>query len=197
MIPDYSVTVTVKNNYLLTAMREAGYETSAALSRATGVHQITISKFLNLKLTPYSSKGVRKGIAKISEHLKKLPEDLFPPKHIEDPLKTNKQTITLYQDQIKSIAGSQDYPQMIEFKESADSIKQTIAKLRQREQLVINKRFGLNGERECTLEEMAKELNVTRERIRQIEKRALLRLRNGKGNLLEARETIMGVGVDG
>ena len=50
--------------------------------------------------------------------------------------------------------------------------------LRQRERQVIELRFGLRDGHPRTLEEVGKEFNVTRERIRQIEAKALRKLRN-------------------
>jgi len=49
-----------------------------------------------------------------------------------------------------------------------------------REQKIIKLRFGLDGEWAHTLEEVGKEFGVTRERIRQIEAKALMRLRKSK-----------------
>ncbi len=51
-------------------------------------------------------------------------------------------------------------------------------KLSPREEQVIRLRYGLNDGRQRTLEEVGKEFNVTRERIRQIEAKALRKLRN-------------------
>ena len=48
--------------------------------------------------------------------------------------------------------------------------------LNSREQKVIILRFGLDGKHERTLAEVGKELNVTRERVRQIESKALRKL---------------------
>jgi RNA polymerase primary sigma factor len=45
--------------------------------------------------------------------------------------------------------------------------------LTEREQVVLTKRFGLDGSEPMTLEEVGREMNVTRERIRQIEKKAI------------------------
>ena len=45
------------------------------------------------------------------------------------------------------------------------------------EQIVIRKRFGLNGQRRHTLEEVGRSVHLTRERIRQIETKALRKLR--------------------
>jgi len=54
--------------------------------------------------------------------------------------------------------------------------------IRARERMVIEKRFGLNGEGIKTLKEVGKEFGVTRERIRQIEKKALGKLRKNTRN---------------
>ena len=48
----------------------------------------------------------------------------------------------------------------------------------QRERKVLILRFGLDDGRPRTLEEVGKEFNVTRERIRQIEAKALRKLRH-------------------
>jgi RNA polymerase primary sigma factor len=50
--------------------------------------------------------------------------------------------------------------------------------LKPREARVLRLRYGLDGRREHTLEEIGKKLGVTRERIRQIEAQALRRLRH-------------------
>ena len=47
-----------------------------------------------------------------------------------------------------------------------------------REEKVLKLRFGLEDGRARTLEEVGKEFNVTRERIRQIEAKALRKLRH-------------------
>jgi DNA-directed RNA polymerase delta subunit/transcriptional regulator len=47
---------------------------------------------------------------------------------------------------------------------------------RERDVLVINSRYGLTGEKPKTLEEIGKELGITRERVRQIEKNAIRKL---------------------
>ena len=49
-------------------------------------------------------------------------------------------------------------------------------KLHQRSQLVLTLRYGLDNKGERTLEEVAEQLKVTRERVRQIQKKALQRL---------------------
>ena len=60
-------------------------------------------------------------------------------------------------------------------KEQLDEVLNTLT---EREGKVLRLRFGLEDGRQCTLEEVGKEFNVTRERIRQIEAKALRKLRH-------------------
>ena len=59
-----------------------------------------------------------------------------------------------------------------------DQIQKLLTTLSEREQRVLILRFGLLDGRTRTLEEVGKEFNVTRERIRQIEAKALRKLRH-------------------
>ncbi len=59
-----------------------------------------------------------------------------------------------------------------------EELNEVLATLTEREERVIRLRFGLIDGRQRTLEEVGKEFNVTRERIRQIEAKALKKLRN-------------------
>ena len=67
--------------------------------------------------------------------------------------------------------------QVIEHEMSAQ-IDEALATLNKRERRVLQLRFGLNDGREHTLLEISKELRVTRERIRQIEVRAIRKLQD-------------------
>ncbi len=59
-----------------------------------------------------------------------------------------------------------------------ESIEEVLGSLDERESKVLSLRFGLMGETPKTLEEVGKIFNVTRERIRQIEAKALRKLRH-------------------
>lgn len=63
-------------------------------------------------------------------------------------------------------------------KSLSKDIRYVVSKLSMREQEVINLRFGLIDGRKRTLEEVGQVLNVTRERARQIEAKALRKLRH-------------------
>jgi RNA polymerase primary sigma factor len=59
-----------------------------------------------------------------------------------------------------------------------EQVQEVVSTLTPREQKVLILRFGLEDGRSRTLEEVGREFNVTRERIRQIEAKALRKLRH-------------------
>lgn len=61
--------------------------------------------------------------------------------------------------------------------EERNQLLDTVKHMEERESAVIRWRFGLEGAEELTLEEIGRRLGVTRERVRQIEVRALEKLR--------------------
>ena len=60
-------------------------------------------------------------------------------------------------------------------------LREAMASLPERDAHILAARFGLGGQAPKTLEVVAGELGLTRERVRQLEVRALARLRNGGG----------------
>jgi RNA polymerase nonessential primary-like sigma factor len=56
-------------------------------------------------------------------------------------------------------------------------VQQWMAQLNDKQRMVIERRYGLNGFEICTLEELAATLNLTRERVRQIQIEGLEQLR--------------------
>jgi len=62
--------------------------------------------------------------------------------------------------------------------ELKEEVENVLSSINPRERLVLQLRFGLEDGRSRTLEEVGKEFNVTRERIRQIEAKAIRKLRH-------------------
>jgi RNA polymerase primary sigma factor len=62
-------------------------------------------------------------------------------------------------------------------KSMSDDIKSVIARLDEREAEIIQLRFGLDGNRPLTLEEVGERFDVTRERVRQIQNMAIHKMR--------------------
>lgn len=61
-----------------------------------------------------------------------------------------------------------------------DTINQVLRQLSKREMRIIELRFGLSGEGPLTLEETGKVLGITRERVRQIQEKAINKLRSSE-----------------
>lgn len=61
-----------------------------------------------------------------------------------------------------------------------EQVQDVLSTLSEREQKIVKMRFGLEGSKSHTLEEVGQEFAVTRERIRQIEAKALAKLRKHK-----------------
>jgi RNA polymerase primary sigma factor len=64
----------------------------------------------------------------------------------------------------------------------AEEVERAMAPLNEREREVLRLRYGLGLDRELTLEEIGRRLSVTRERVRQIEARALAKLRAARNS---------------
>ena len=61
------------------------------------------------------------------------------------------------------------------------AVRSRLAVLTPREEKILRMRFGIGERSEHTLEEVGRVYGLTRERIRQIEAKALTRLRGGRG----------------
>ncbi len=57
-------------------------------------------------------------------------------------------------------------------------VTQILSELDPKEETVLRQRFGMSNNRTCTLEEVGENIGVTRERIRQIEQKALMKLKH-------------------
>jgi RNA polymerase sigma factor (sigma-70 family) len=66
-------------------------------------------------------------------------------------------------------------------KRMQEAVKKMLGRLDDREQRIIVSRFGLGGASEQTLEQLGRELGITKERVRQIESRAQEKLRKYAG----------------
>ncbi len=114
-------------------------------------------------------------------------EDVFPEelKHIKGRKYTAEREIPRqdilslsYEDTRLLSAASDKAVEEVYKIELDDEISYVLSKLSHRERGVLKLRFGLKGNRPHTLDECAGVFNVSRERIRQIEAKALKRLRN-------------------
>ncbi len=69
----------------------------------------------------------------------------------------------------------------------AQEVERAMAPLTEREREVMRLRYGLGTDREHTLEEVGRRLFITRERVRQIEAKALAKMRARGGRAASPR----------
>jgi len=185
---DYLLQIKIKNGPMMSMIRANGMETAAELSRAAGISSSTIGLYLNLKKTPITLYGRwSDSVLKIAKCLKVPPEMLFPEQHLTKALKRNtiEGEVTLEEmGELVSTAGINYISEEIE-KDAQDELHDKLEKylgaLPSRERKILEKRFGINQEGSeggKTYDQVAEDFSVTRERIRQIEKKALRRLRH-------------------
>ena len=178
---DYRVEVKVKNNYLFNLMQSYGLSNAAELSRASGLAQTAIGKVLNLKVPAFTKKGEITATAQtLCDFFTCSVYDLFPPQHIDDPLQINSGAIEANMAELTSsnlLAGGTDPLQILSDGDATDLVAAAVGKLTDRERTIVNARFGLEGESPKTLAEIKEIVGVNPERIRQIEQKALRKLR--------------------
>jgi RNA polymerase sigma factor (sigma-70 family) len=190
MNKDLLITVSVKNNALLTAMRDAGYASAAALSRASGVFAGRIYDYLNLRVTPLHKNGEwRSCIIDIAKVLRRLPDDLFPAGFLDRALATNKVTREVSADELPALMGGATYSiaydpeRSMAVNEALDALNAAVATLRPRDARILRMYYGLDGKEPRTLEEIGQAYRLSKERVRQIVLRAQRRLANPRHQL--------------
>lgn len=197
-LKEYEITVRVRNNYLWTAIKRAGHSTVASLCRAhPGLKYGTVINLLALARPALGRNGDWiPSIKKLAAVLNTPPEALVPPAHWEECLAKNSAKFEASFDDIQTFLGKDSTAtpllpdQRIERQELSQLLASRLAQLTLREARVLAWRFGLRGEDEKTLEQIAEIEGVGQERIRQIEARALRKLRRAastdKGELVKA-----------
>jgi RNA polymerase primary sigma factor len=124
-----------------------------------------------------------------------LPEEIaaemgMSPEKVEHVIKISQETVSL-----EAPVGEEEDSRLGDFIEDKESVSpeeaatyqllrenlnEVLALLSPREQKILRMRFGLEDGKTHTLEEVGKEFGVTRERIRQIEAKALTKLKTHK-----------------
>jgi RNA polymerase sigma factor (sigma-70 family) len=179
----YRVEVKIRNGVLFKLMEGAGIKTVQELSRLAGTHPGNAGKLANLLISPLRADGRPRVFAKkIAGVFGVSPEDLCPAEMLLAPLQKNKSSVDVSHEELaRYLPGAEDPASLEDQLEMARLPMKTqdllAARLTQREQKVINQRYGLNGEDELTLGEIGEQQDVSRERIRQIEQKALRKLR--------------------
>ena len=95
---------------------------------------------------------------------------------LENPIYNEEQDENTIGQTIKDT--SQSTPEdLISILKIHDELKNALSQIGDRERMILEMRYGLSGSTPMTLQEIGNKLNLSRERVRQLEERAILRLR--------------------
>jgi RNA polymerase sigma factor (sigma-70 family) len=190
---DYLVEIKIKNNYLFSKMRENNITSINQLSVLSKTQPQQGGQIANLKVVPFNRYGkIKEWIVRIADVLNCEPLDLFPHQHIDKYLDTNKASLNMNLTEMKSLTmlenelSETSLLEDFSNKELKEKISEILTSLKPREAYIIEMRYGLNDRDECSLSECSEAVNVSRERIRQIEAKALRKLRHpSRSNIIK------------
>jgi hypothetical protein len=189
---DYALEIKIKNNFLLTMMRQHGLNTAAELARVCGVAQGSIGEMLNLKTPAYTSKGnVASCVRRVCNFFQCTPDAIFPEQHLQETLPVNKAFIEANAEDLIPMYMRLECrdPLDLLIDEEQEELERTalasnISTLTSQQRAVLEFRYGVGGDsdKSFTQTETAKIIGRHKERVRQVETKALRLLRNpGRG----------------
>ena len=184
---DYSLQIKIKNNYLLTMMKQHNITTAAALSRASGVDQGGIGNILNLKTPAYTSKGeMVSDVEKLCDFFQCTPDDIFPEQHLQESLPVNKVYMEANAEDLVPMyarLGSQDPLDLLLEQEQEElehnALAAAVSTLYESQQNVLKLRFGVGTDfdESHTFTQIGEIMERTPTRISQIQDKALEKMR--------------------
>jgi RNA polymerase sigma factor (sigma-70 family) len=184
---EFNIRVSVRNNLILKAIKDQGYTNLYKFSKECEVPITGLYDLVNLKEAPVTVEGEFSKSAKLlMEALGACPVELWTEEQLTMKLRSNtverelsKEALQIaLQSSARSLIGL-DYPeQELNEKDSTRVVNDKLDSLLPRQRKVLELRFGLDGSKEHTLEEISKILGCTREYVRMIEAKALRNMRH-------------------
>lgn len=179
-ISEYRAEVRVKNNLLLRAIEDSGFSSVREFCDKYELNYNGVIALIGMRQPAIAKRdGDYRGIVKkIAMLLGVMPEDIVPARAMAGAQKTVV-VREFTEEQLDGFLSAPPSPEAIVDQQDRERvISQVLDTLAPRERDILKKRFGLEGEEEHTLEELANVHHVGRERIRQIEARALRKCRH-------------------
>lgn len=138
-------------------------------------------KKLTLKLgCEPTTKQIAKEMKMSEEKVEEVMQIAMDPISLDKPVGDEDDSIVADFIADQNVISPETYAEQVKLKEQ---VQELLSTLKERERKVLVLRYGIEDDRPRTLEEVGKELNVTRERIRQIEEKAEKKLRYKATNL--------------
>lgn len=198
---DLRVEFKFKNAILFKKLRDYFGEklTLKAISEEIGVGYSSLVGLLSLGYSPFVTQRKKKGWAEINgiEYTAAAmkiadfficadPAELFPLSlySIRFPKKYHRDLRSVEILSLQEAAAQRLLPAVEMYEDDMDlpmlqaDVAESLTTLTHREETVIRLRFGIDGGNEMTLEAVAKELKINKQRIHQIEQKALRKLRH-------------------
>lgn len=200
---EIAVKARAKHGLIYKYMTEHGL-TWLEMAEKIGISTGTFSKIIHFRWAPtenYQNKEVAK---KLCNFFHCNLEEILP-NELAQQIKNNSEIAELLQEEQtvykevdveylsydeapqSILAYQENFNKQIDFRETIEKVLKTLTP---REERIIKLRFGIGDEVEHTLEEVGKEFGVTRDRIRQIEEKAIRKLKHPARlrNLKEIKE---------
>lgn len=186
---DYQLQLKIKNGRIATLMREHGIESQSELARLAGVAATVVGEILNFKVAPMNKNGRwASAVLAIADVFGCLPDEMFSPEQLTMEVESNRRDYLITHEEAMALAEGREAPfsleQMCDDARVAKLIDSTLDGLAPRDQKILAMRFGLRGNEEMTLEQIGQKLDVTGARIREVEMRAIGRIRTRFGKHL-------------
>lgn len=132
----------------------------------------TFNSGKGIRLATYAARCIENEILMHFRNLKKSAQDVF----ISDPIDTDKEGNALTLQDV--IADEGNIADDIDLKIKSEQVRRFMTEsLGERERMIIEMRYGLDGREELTQREVAKKLGISRSYVSRIEKKALELLR--------------------
>jgi RNA polymerase primary sigma factor len=153
------------------------------------VHMVeAINRLIRDSRTLFAELGREPTVEEIAEAMSRGQEVVVTPEKVREITKASHQAISLDtpvgEEQDRTLGDFVEDPAALAPDEAAtrallkEQVRAVLGSLNGRERRILQLRYGLIDGRARTLEEVGKEFNITRERIRQIEAKALRKLRH-------------------
>lgn len=187
---DIRLEIKIRNNLILRKMEEKGIETvvelwrqmkAASLSVPRGDIDGLINMTKSARLGNRNQNAWSKAALSLSDFFNCMPEELFSEPQQHRKITKNRITAELaYTDlqRLDTEATALLPDAAYDHNALPKVIARVLATLTPREERVLRLRFGIGDDNDLTLEEIGEQFNVTRERIRNIEAKALRKLKH-------------------
>jgi len=177
---DYRIKITIRNDRLLSAIEKAGYRSARQFALHNAIEPERVGRLIRGAEKPIDKHGnVTKNCSEILSILNKTLKECFTDRQLEGFKNTTFETKIEEKDLKKLINPIKSHEVKVIEQDVQLSLNEIFSKnLTPREEKVLRMRFGIGLDTDYTLEEVGLQFSLTGERVKQIEKKALRKLKH-------------------